>query len=262
MKNAPTRKAFALANWKMAMTISEALAFASEFRAAVGNLVQSMDIVLCPPFTALYALSQALMDTAIHLGAQNVYAAPDMAHTGEVSAMLLADVGCRWVMLGHWEIRRRTGEIDVDFNKKMQAGFQAGLHPILLMGEEVQERGKAEAALANRLPTMFADCEPAQVAQGVIVYEPEWTIGASEPASPDYIASSCSFIRNWVGRAFGKDVAQRMRIVYGGSVAPEHVENLLASPDLDGLGAGRKGRDPVAFAQIVRLIAEAKGLFS
>ncbi|MGD9075214.1 MAG: triose-phosphate isomerase, partial [Desulfobacteraceae bacterium] len=182
MKNSSTRKAFALANWKMAMTISEALAFAREFRAAVGSLAQSLDIVLCPPFTALHALSQALSDTPIDLGAQNVYAASDKAHTGEISAMLLADVGCRWVMLGHWEIRRRTGESEVDFNKKMQAAFQAGLHPILLMGEETHERGEAQAALASRLPIMFADCEPTKVAQAVIVYEPEWTIGTQKPA--------------------------------------------------------------------------------
>ena len=262
MKNSPIRKAFALANWKMAMTISEALAFAREFRAAVDGLAQPMDIVLCPPFTALHALSRALTDTPIDLGAQNLYAASDKAHTGEISAMLLADVGCRWVMLGHWEIRRRTGESDADFNKKMQAAFQAGLRPILLMGEETQERGEAEPALASRLPIMFANCEPTQVAQGVIVYEPEWTIGAQKPASHVYIANSCSFIRNWIAQAFGKDVAQKVRIIYGGSVAPEHVKNLLASPDLDRLGAGRKGRDPVAFAQIVRLIASAKGCAS
>jgi triosephosphate isomerase len=262
MKNTLTRKAFALANWKMAMTIPEALAFTGEFRAAVGSLIQLMDIVLCPPFTALHPLSEALMDTPIAVGAQNLYAAAEKAHTGEFSAMLLADAGCRWVMLGHWEIRRRTGETDVDFNKKMRAGLQAGLRPILLMGEEIQERGEAETALGSRLPTMFADCEPAQVARGVIVYEPEWTIGAREPAPPDYIATSCSFIRDWIGQVFGKDTAQQMRIIYGGSVTPEHVKNLLASPDLDGLGAGRKGRDPVAFAQIVRSIAEAKGLVS
>jgi triosephosphate isomerase len=259
VKDSPTRKAFALANWKMAMTISESLSFAREFVAGVGNLAQFIDIVLCPPFTALHALSQALMDTPIDLGAQNLYVASDKAHTGEVSSLLLADAGCRWVMLGHWEIRRRTGETDADFNKKMQAGFQAGLHPILLMGEGTEERGEAEAALASRLPIMFADCEPTQVAHVVIVYEPEWTIGAQKPAPPDYIANSCSFIRDWIGQAFGKDVAQQMRIIYGGSVAPEHVENLLASPDLDGLGAGRKGRDPAAFTQIVRLIATARG---
>jgi triosephosphate isomerase len=262
MKSSPIRKAFALANWKMAMTISESLAFAREFPAVIGSLAQWVDIVLCPPYTALHALSRALTDTSIDLGAQNLYAAPGKAHTGEISAMLLADAGCRWVMLGHWEIRRRSGESDVDFNKKMQAGFQAGLHPILMMGEETQERGEAEAALASRLPIMFANCEPKQMAQVVIVYEPEWTIGAQEPAPPDYIAASCSFIRNWIAQAFGKDVAQQMRIIYGGSVAPEHVDKLLASPDLDGLGAGRKGRDPVAFAQIVRLIAAAKGLAS
>ena len=242
------------------MTISESLAFAREFCAAVGGLAHSMDIVLCPPFTALHALSQALLDTSIDLGAQNVHAASDKAHTGEISAVLAADAGCRWVMLGHWEIRRRTGETDVDCNKKMKAGFQAGLRPILLMGEETQARGGAEVSLASRLPIMFENCEPERVAQGVIVYEPEWTIGAKKPASPNYIATTCSFIRNWIGQAFGKDVGQRMRIIYGGSVAPEHVENLLASPDLDGLGAGRKGRDPLAFAQIVQLIAAAKGL--
>ncbi|UCB50887.1 MAG: triose-phosphate isomerase [Deltaproteobacteria bacterium] len=260
MKNLPTRKAFALANWKMAMDISESLAFAREFPAVIGSLAQSVDIVLCPPYTALYALSRVLTDTPIDLGAQNLHAGTGKAHTGEISAMLLADAGCRWVMLGHWEIRRRTGERDVDFNKKMRVGFQAGLRPILLMGEGNKEQGEAEAVLASRLPILFDHCEPGQVAQGVIVYEPEWTIGAQKPAPPDYIATSCAFIRNWIGQAFGKDVAQQMRIIYGGSVAPEHVENLLASPDLDGLGAGRKGRDPFAFAQIVRLIAAAKGL--
>jgi len=260
MKNAQTRKPFALANWKMAMTISESVVFARQFSAAIGSLAQWVDIVICPPYTALHALSQALADTPIDLGAQNLHAGPGNAHTGEISAMLLADAGCKWVMLGHWEIRRRTGENDADFNKKMLAGFQAGLRPILLMGEEIHERGEAEVALASRLPIVFADCKPAQVAQGVIVYEPEWTIGANKPAAPDYIASGCAFIRNWIAQAFGKDVAQTMRIIYGGSVAPEHVENLLASLVLDGLGAGRKGRDSVAFAQIVRLIAAAKGV--
>jgi triosephosphate isomerase len=260
MKNSPKRKAFALANWKMAMTISESLAFVHEFLAAIGSLANSVDIVICPPYTALHALSRALTDTHIGLGAQNVHAAPGNSHTGEISAILLADAGCRWVMLGHWEIRRRTGENDVDLNKKMLAGLRAGLHPILLMGEEIHERDEAEASLESRLPIVFADCEPKQVAQGVIVYEPEWTIGANKPAPPDYIASSCAFIRNWIAQAFGKDVAQKMRIIYGGNVAPEHVENLLASPDLDGLGVGRKGLDPVAFSQIVQLIAATKGV--
>lgn len=260
MEDSPDRKPFALANWKMAMTISESLAFVREFRAAVGSLAQAVNIVLCPPFTALYALSQALTDTSIDLGAQDFCVASGKAHTGEISAPLLADAGCRWAMLGHWEVRRRTAETDADLNKKIKAGFQAGLRPILLIGEEGSERGKAKKALASRLPILFAHCEPGQVAQGVVAYEPEWTIGAKEPAPPDYIATACSFVRDWIGKEFGEDAAKEVGIIYGGSVAPEHVEQLLASPDLDGLGAGRKGRDPVAFAQIVRLIAAAKGL--
>lgn len=242
------------------MTVSESLTFAQEFRIAVGNLAQSVNIVLCPPYTALYALSQGLTDFPIDLGAQNLCAAPGKNHTGEISAPLLVDVGCKWVMLGHWEVRRGTGETDADFNTKMHAGFRAGLRPILLTGERATERGQAGEALAARLPDLFADCDPEQAAQAVVVYEPEWTIGAREPAPPDYVASGCSFIRRWIGQEYGADVAREVCIIYGGSVAPEHAERLLALPDLDGLGAGRKGRDPGAFAQIVRLIAATKGL--
>ena len=121
-----------MANWKMAMTVSESLAFVQEFRTAVGNLAQSVEIVICPPYTALYALSQALAHSPIDLGAQNLFASPGPSHTGEISALLLADAGCKWVMLGHWEIRRRTGETDAGCNRKMHAAFHAGLRPILL----------------------------------------------------------------------------------------------------------------------------------
>lgn len=258
MEDLAPRKPFALANWKMAMTVSESLNFARLMRSAVSGRVQTLDIVLCPPYTAIHPLSQALVNTPIEVGAQNVCAASGKAHTGEISATLLADAGCKWVMLGHWEVRRRTGETDGDINKKIHVGFQAGLRPILLIGEGTSERGDAHGALASRLPILCADCQPGQMAQSVLVYEPEWTIGAQEPAPSAYIATSCSFIRSWIGREFGRDVAGQIRIIYGGSVSPEHVEKLLASPDIDGLGAGRKGRDPRAFAEIVRLISASK----
>ena len=260
MDNSAPRKPFALANWKMAMTISESLHFARLIRHAVGSLAHKLDIVLCPPYTAIHPLSQALIDTPIEVGAQNFSAASGKAHTGEISATLLANAGCKWVMMGHWEVRRRTGETDADINKKIPIAFQAGLRPILLIGEGTSERGEARKALASRLPILCADCEPGQMAQSVLVYEPEWTIGAQKPASPNYVATSCSFMRDWIGQEFGRDVAKETRIIYGGSVAPERVEKLLALPDLDGLGAGRKGRDPLAFAEIVRLISASKGL--
>lgn len=254
------RKPFALANWKMAMTIFESLSFMREFVTAVGNLTQLVNVVLCPPYTALDPLSKTLMGTSIDLGAQNVCAAAGESHTGEISAELLVDTGCKWVMIGHWEIRRRTGESDTDFNRKMLASLHSGLRPIVLVGEGTTERGQVEQALAKRLPQLFADCEPDQVANMAVVYEPEWTIGAQQPAPPDYVAAGCSFMRNWIGRQYGSDAAEQVRIIYGGSVAPEHSERLLALPEVDGLGASRKGRDPAAFSDIVRRIVAAKGL--
>lgn len=260
MENSPARKPFALANWKMAMTIPESLAFVRQFRAAVGELAQEVDIVLCPPYTALHAVAQALVDSPIALGAQDLCAAPGLAHTGEISAPLLADVGCKWAMLNHWEVRRRTGETDADVNRKMLAAFQAGLRPVLLIGEAAAEWGRAEETLTARLPHLFAGCQAEQAARMAIVYEPEWAIGAQEPAPPDYVAAGCACIRRWIGQEYGDSVADRLRIIYGGSVAPEYTLGLLASSAVDGAGASRQGRDPLAFAEIVRLIAAAKGL--
>jgi triosephosphate isomerase len=258
MEKTPTRRPFALANWKMAMTRSESLAFVKAFHAAAGDTTQSVDIVVCPPYTVLLTVANAIVDSPIALGAQNMSASPGLAHTGEISAALLVDVGCRWVMLNHWEIRRRLGETDAGVNQKMLAAFRAGLRPILLIGEGAAERGQAEETLAVRLPILFSGCTPAHVAQMAIVYEPEWTIGAKEPAPPQYVAEGCTFIREWIDGAFGADCANTVRVIYGGSVTPEYTSDLLAWPNVDGAGASRKGRDPNAFAEIVRLIATVK----
>lgn len=197
------RKLFALANWKMAMTVAESLAFVRQFRLGVGDLIRAVDTVLCPPYTALHPMAQALEGTPIALGAQNLCAAPGPAHTGEISAQLLADVGCEWVMLNHWEIRRRTGESDAEVNHKIRAAFQVGLRPVLLIGEAASEQGRAEEALEARLPTLLAGCGPDRVSQMAILYEPEWTIGVQEPAPPDRVAAGCSFIRRWLAQEYG-----------------------------------------------------------
>ena len=254
------RKPLALANWKMAMTIPESLAFVREFRTTVGDLAQAVDIVLCPPHTALYAVAQALADSPIAVGAQNLCAAPGLAHTGEISAPLLADAGCKWVMLNHWEVRRSRNETDEDINRKVHAAFEAGLQPILLIGESATERGQAREILEARLPTILAGCAKGQVTRMALLYEPEWTIGVKEPAPPEYVAAGCGIIRQWLDLTYGADSVSAIRIIYGGSVTPEYATGLLSSPQVDGAGAGRKGRDPTAFAEIVRLIAAAKGL--
>jgi triosephosphate isomerase len=260
MDDTPRRKPLAVANWKMAMTIAESLAFGEAFLEAAGELAASMTVVLCPPYTALYPLSQALVDSPIELGAQNLCAGPGNTHTGEISAPLLVDAGCQWVLLGHWEVLRGTGESDKEINAKMHAAFEAGLRSILLIGERAGEGHGAREALTARLSGLFSGCHAGQVAQTAIIYEPERTIGAREPIPPDLVAGGCSLIRDWLTRAYGMGVAESVRIIYGGSVAPENATKLLASSEVDGLGAGRKGRDPQAFAEIVHAIAGAKGL--
>jgi triosephosphate isomerase len=163
-------------------------------------------------------------------------------------------------MLNHWEIRRSRNETDEDINRKVRAAFEAGLRPILLIGESATERGQAREILEARLPTILAGCTSAQVTQMALLYEPEWTIGVKEPAPPEYVAAGCGIIRQWLGLTYGADSVSAIRVIYGGSVTPEYATGLLASPQVDGAGAGRKGRDPAAFAEIVRLIAAAKGL--
>jgi len=252
------RKLMALANWKMAMTIAESLTFVHEFRTLAGDLVHAVDVVVCPPFTALYAVAQALSGSPIMLGAQDVSAGDDPARTGQISAALLADVGCQWVMLGHWEVRRYCGDTDEMVNRKLHRALAAGLRPILLIGETSDAQGGFRSALDAQLERAMGGCDAAQAAMMAFVYEPEWTIGVAKPAPPERVAAGCGFIREWIGERFGSPVAQAVRIIYGGSVTPAHAAALLASPEVDGLGATRKGRRAETFVQIVRHIAAAK----
>lgn len=252
------RKPLALSNWKMAMTIAESLTFVREFRAMAGDLGHEVDIVICPPFTALYAVAQALSGSPIMPGAQDFSADDDPARTGQISAELLADAGCRWVMLGHWEVRRHWGDTDEIVNRKVHRALDAGLRPILLIGEARDAREDFQHALDAQLMRTVKGCDATQVATVAFVYEPEWTIGGAEPAPPERAADGCGFIRRWVGERCGLPVAQAVRIIYGGSVTPAHAESLLASPEVDGLGATRKGRQAETFVQIVRQIAAAK----
>jgi triosephosphate isomerase len=254
------RRPFAIANWKMAMTIAESRRFVHAFRENLGDVAREVDVVLCPPYTALHAVAQALGNSPIQLGAQDLSAATGKAHTGEISGRLLADVGCQWVLVGHWEIRRRTGETDLRVNGKLRAALDAGLRPILLVGEAAEERGRAREALAQRLPALFAGVRASHVTKMVVIYEPEWTIGIEEPAPLDTVSDGCRSIRQWIAGSYGVAAARKVRTIYGGSVTPAYAENLLFSAEVDGLGAGRQGRDPKAFAEIVRQVAEAKAL--
>lgn len=255
-----SRKPFAVANWKMAMTVADSLAFARDFRPAVSKLTTRIDIVICPPYTALWPLAAALKSSPIWLGAQNLYAGEGVNYTGEVSAELLADAGCEWVLLGHWERRRHFGETDDTVNRKVRAALDAGLRPILLIGEGADARDRVRESVEQQLSQVLHGCQVDEVADMAFVYEPEWTIGAEEPAPPEHVAEGAELMRAWVSEQFSDGAAEAVRIIYGGSVTPEHAPALLVHGNVDGLGAGRKGRQADPFANIIRLIAMSKNL--
>jgi len=199
-----------------------------------------------------------LQGSRLELGGQNIAPSTDLARTGEISAELLADVGCRWVLLGHWEVRRYQGDDDATVNRKVRLALEAGLAPILLIGEAQDNEAPLDVALGQQLGRVLEGCRAEQVARMALVYEPEGAIGAAAPIPPDAVAAGCALMRGWLRQRWGGAVAEAVRIIYGGSVAPEHAAELLAAPDVDGLGASRRGRDPKSFAAIVRTIVDVK----
>lgn len=259
MSETPPRKPLALANWKMAVTQAQTRDYVARFLPLVAEVAGMVDVIICPPCTALYTLAGAIAGTALQAGAQNLHPGPGEAFTGEVSAALVADAGARWVMLGHWERRRHFGETDALVNRKVHAALKAGLRPILLVGEPTGEEERVEVILAAQLTSLLAGCAGRDVACMAFIYEPEEAIGAAEPIPVERVGHGCTLLRRWLRDRFGDEVAQATRIIYGGSVTPEHARSLLAQPDVDGLGAGRKGRDPDAFAAIVHQIVAVKG---
>ena len=257
------------------MTITESRAFVRDFEAIAGDLLDEVDVVICPPFTALWPVAQALRGSPsthravpagtvgsghsrIQLGGQNIAPTADLARTGEISAALLADVGCRWVMLGHWEVRRHQGDDDAAVNRKVHLALDAGLAPILMIGEAHGDESPIKDVLGRQLERVLAGCQAGQVERMAFVYEPEGAIGVATPASPEHVAAGCGFIRGWLRERWGDAVAESVRIIYGGSVALEYAADLLACPDVDGLGATRRGRNAATFAEIVRLIARMR----
>ncbi len=253
----------ALANWKMTMTVADSLTFVRDSQAHLGEILARLDLVICPPYTALWPVAQELQQlhvrhgSTLQLGGQNCAATSEIARTGEISAQLLADAGCRWVLLGHWETRRHLDDDDTTVNRKLHLALAAGLKPILLVGEG-KEQSSAADALAQQLPRILEGCPARQVATMIFVYEPENKIGLNAPAGAAHVGRGCALVREWVRTQFDAATAAQIRVIYGGSVTPRHAADLLSHPDVDGLGASSRGRDATTFAAIVRQIAQAK----
>jgi triosephosphate isomerase len=252
------RKPVALTNWKMAMTISETQQYMRDLQRLLQPVLDLIDVIICPPYTAIWAAKQVMDESMLQLGAQNMASSADIARTGQISAELLVDAGCRWVILGHWEVRRQLGDDDEIVNRKMHLALKASLKPVVLIGESCDESGSLPAILQQHLEQVFEDCTGPQVASCIIGYEPEGKIGVSAPASPEHVREGCQIIRDWLRNRWGEQVAGSVRFAYGGSVSREYADQLLAIPDIDGLGASRQGRVAETFAEIVWQVARQR----
>ncbi|MDD5084872.1 MAG: triose-phosphate isomerase [Candidatus Omnitrophica bacterium] len=254
------RKAFIAGNWKMYKSIPEAVSLVQVIRAGV-HTVQDVDIVVCPPFTALAAVNEALKDSNIDLGAQDMYSETEGAFTGEISPLMLKDVGCRYVILGHSERRQYFGETDGLVNKKLKTAIKFNLIPIVCIGETLAERdaGKAKEVVANQFEGSFQGLTAEEFERLIIAYEPVWAIGTGRTATPQQAQEMHGLIRSFLKDRLG-DTVERVRILYGGSVKPENISELMAEPDVDGALVGGASIKGESFIQIVRgSLLEAKG---
>jgi len=246
------RRMLMVANWKMNKSIAETRAFCQEFMPLVNN-IRNIDMVICPPFTSLQVLKSELESSIVKLGAQNLFGEENGAYTGEISASMLTDVGCCYVIIGHSERRRIMGEDDGLINRKVKAALSAGLIPILCVGETLQQREKsiAEEVVENQI---FSCLENISLKEGelVIAYEPVWAIGTGMNASSEDAQEMIKFIRNNLCRIFDKSTAESIRILYGGSVNENNIEELMVKKDIDGALIGGASLQPASFAGIVR----------
>ena len=239
------------ANWKLNKTIEEAEAFVAEFLPAIGD-APGCEVLLCPPYLALSRVVDLCLQSRVRVAAQNMHESDEGAFTGEVSAPMLRDVGVDGVILGHSERREHFCETDEALARKVVAALAAGLEPILCVGEREDERdaGTTEDVLRRQVEADLGAVEDERLADVVIAYEPVWAIGTGRTATPEQAAEAIGFIRSLVaGRS--PDAAERVRILYGGSVKPENAGELLGRDEIDGALVGGASLEPQAFAAIV-----------
>jgi triosephosphate isomerase len=250
------RRPIVAANWKMHKTQDEASRFVRELLPRVGAEVAA-DVVIAPPFPLLPAVARALADAPhVSLAAQNVHSEASGAFTGEVSCAMLADAGCRYVIVGHSERRALFGESDAFVARKVAAVQRAGMRPILCVGETLEQReaGQTEAVLTTQLAGSLADLDEARAAELVIAYEPVWAIGTGRTATSELAQTAHALLRAQLRARLGA-VAEAIRLQYGGSVRPENAKTLLGEPDIDGALVGGASLDPESFAAIVHAAA-------
>jgi triosephosphate isomerase len=250
------RKPFIAGNWKMntnsAIAVALAAGLAKELKAT-----ETVDVAVCPPFVYLQSVAAALSASNIALGAQDVYFEGDGAFTGQISCEMLKDCGCNYVILGHSERRHVMGENDALINKKIKAAIAGGLLPIFCVGELLAERdnGTTMKVVESQIRKGLEGVCQERIQAVTIAYEPVWAIGTGRTATPEQAQEVHAFIRGLVETLYGKNVAQAMRIQYGGSAKPSNTAELMAKPDVDGLLVGGASLKVEDFAKMVKTVA-------
>ena len=246
------RKTIIAGNWKMNMTASETRKFAEDMR-AIAPRAKWCEVVVCVPACNITAATKAFKDLHVSVGAENLYYEKSGAFTGEISADMLKDLGVKYVIIGHSERRQYFGETDFSVNKKVHAALEAGLHPIICVGESLEQRelGITMELIALQVKSALAGVSAEKVRKCVIAYEPVWAIGTGKTATSEQAAEVCTFIRTTVRHLYGARVARSVTIQYGGSMKPANAAELLSQPDIDGGligGAALKAKD---FVEII-----------
>jgi len=246
------RTPFIAGNWKMFKAVRETVAFVTDLRAAVRD-VGGVQIVVAPPFTAVHAAAEALRDSNIGVSAQDLYWEKEGAFTGEVSAAMIKEAGAQFVIIGHSERRRLFGETDVMVNRKVTAAMASGLTPIMCVGETLEERERNEtlAVLDRQLKGGLEGIAGERLHSVVVAYEPVWAIGTGRNATSAQAGEAHAHIRTRLRQWFGGDPAEHCRVIYGGSVKPDNIRELIGEPDVDGALVGGASLEVRSFVDIV-----------
>ena len=243
---------FIAGNWKMFKTVQDAVVFVKELKNVVKD-VANVEIVVAPPFTAVHAVAEAARNSNIGVAAQDVYWEREGAFTGEVSAAMVKEAGAEYVIIGHSERRRLFGETDAHVNRKIGAAIGAGLTPIVCVGETLEERERNETfgVLDRQLKDGIDGLTADQVAEIVVAYEPVWAIGTGRTATSAQAQEAHAHIRTRLRQWFGANAAEQCHILYGGSVKPDNIGELIAQPDVDGALVGGASLDVRGFGDII-----------
>jgi triosephosphate isomerase len=251
------RKKLIAGNWKMNLSVTEAENLSTELIKSIKEKdLEKADVVVCPPFISLIPVGRIINESGVKLGAQNLHYEDNGAYTGEISAEMLKSAGCNYVILGHSERRKYFAESNSDVNRKIKKALSFGIHPIVCVGEslEERERGSHKEVVEEQLSESMKDLSLEEFNKIVIAYEPVWAIGTGKNATPEQANEMHKHIRDFIKRLTGMDTADSLTILYGGSLNEKNAEELLAEPDIDGGLIGGASLKAESFITIIRAI--------